>query len=173
MSGLDSAFAELRDSSNVVIDRESTGIDGHPVLEDGPFRLGAGQPDQCFTGKMDNVRIYNYSVSNPGTKVAEQPKEVPSRFSLSQNYPNPFNPTTTIKYTIPSAEQVSLIVYDVLGRQVKKLVDKKISAGEYTIHWDGKNDANVNVASGVYFYQLEMKNEGVTKTQVRKMVLVR
>ncbi|MBD3287694.1 T9SS type A sorting domain-containing protein [candidate division KSB1 bacterium] len=169
----DSAFAELRDSSNVVIDRKSTGIDGHPVLEDGPFRLGAGRPDQCFTGKMDNVRIYNYSVSNPGTKVAEQTKEVPSRFSLSQNYPNPFNPTTTIKYTIPSAEQVSLIVYDVLGRQVKKLVDKKMSAGEYNIHWDGKNEADVNVASGVYFYQLEMKNEGVTKTQVRKMVLVR
>ena len=171
--GADSAFAELRDSTNTVLDRQSTDIDGHPVLEDGPFRLGAGQPDQAFTGKMDNVKIYNYSVASSVTKVAEHPKASPSIFSLSQNYPNPFNPTTTIKYTLPSAEQVSLIIYDILGRQVRKLVDKKMSAGEHVIHWDGKNNDDIEVASGVYFYQLEVINAGVTKTQVRKMVLVR
>ena len=105
--------------------------------------------------------------------MAEHPKASPSIFSLSQNYPNPFNPTTTIKYTLPSAEQVSLIIYDILGRQVRKLVDKKMSAGEHVIHWDGKNNDDIEVASGVYFYQLEVINAGVTKTQVRKMVLVR
>ncbi len=171
--GADSAFAELRDSSNVILERQSTDIEGHPVLEDGPFRLGAGQPDQGFTGKMDNVRIYNYSVASTGTKVAKHPKEKPVRFSLWQNYPNPFNPTTTIKYSIPPAEQVSLIIYDVLGRQVKELVNGKMSAGEHLIHWDGKNSDDNDVASGVYFYQLEVKNKGVTKMQVRKMALVR
>jgi hypothetical protein len=169
----DSVFSELRDSSNVVLERKVTDIDGHPVLEDGPFRLGAGEPHQCFTGKMDNVKIYNYSVANPPTKVAKQAKEKPVGFLLSQNYPNPFNPTTTIRYSVSSAEQVTLIIYDVLGRQVKELINEKMSAGDHIIHWDGKNSDDVEVATGVYFYQLEVKNNGVTKTQVRKMVMVR
>lgn len=171
--GADSAFTQLRDSSNVLLEHLSTKIDGHAVLVDGPFRLGAGQPDQAFTGKMDNVRIYNYSVASPGTRVAKKTKEFPARFSLSQNYPNPFNPTTTIRYSVPSAEHVSLIIYDVLGRQVRELVSETMSAGEYLIQWDGTDKNDIQVASGVYFYQLELKNKGVTKTQVRKMILVR
>ena len=56
---------------------------------------------------------------------------------------------------------------------MRELVNEKMAAGEHIIHWDGKNSDDVEVASGVYMYQLEVKNNGVTKMQVRKMALVR
>ncbi|MBN2354584.1 T9SS type A sorting domain-containing protein, partial [candidate division KSB1 bacterium] len=170
--GRDSAYTEMRDKDDQILERQSTPINGHAVMVSGPFRLGAGQPDQAFTGKMDNVHIYNYSIGGTSTKVAQDAGAVPTYFALMQNYPNPFNPTTNIRYSVPTSEEVTLIVYDVLGRQVRKLVDKALSAGEYSITWDGKNDENVDVATGVYFYQLEARNKNVTKLQVRKMVLV-
>ena len=74
---------------------------------------------------------------------------VPTRFLLSQNYPNPFNPTTTITYDIPQSEQVSLFVYDALGRRVAALVDRRLNAGRYEVQFDGSSLPN-----GVYHYEL-------------------
>jgi hypothetical protein len=69
---------------------------------------------------------------------------------LSQNYPNPFNPNTTIKYELPGASQVSLSVFDILGRQVSVLVNERRAAGVYEVKFDGSA-----LASGVYFYRLQ------------------
>jgi hypothetical protein len=74
---------------------------------------------------------------------------VPATFSLEQNYPNPFNPSTTIRYSIPEQINVSLVVYDVLGRKVATLVDEHLQPGEYTQVFDARN-----LASGMYLYQL-------------------
>jgi hypothetical protein len=68
---------------------------------------------------------------------------------LYQNYPNPFNPVTTIKYDLPNTSEVSLIIYDILGRKVKELVNTKQQAGRYDIQFNASN-----LASGVYIYQL-------------------
>jgi hypothetical protein len=84
------------------------------------------------------------------TGVASERGNAPAIFSLSQNYPNPFNPSTTIKYTLPSATQVKLSVYDILGREVSVLVNDRRDAGVYEIKFDGSN-----LASGVYFYRLQ------------------
>ncbi len=69
---------------------------------------------------------------------------------VAGNYPNPFNPVTTISYTVPHDEKVVLKVYDVLGREVRQLVDEYKTAGRYSVTFDGSD-----LASGVYFYRIE------------------
>ena len=87
---------------------------------------------------------------NFGNKATESTKELlPTEYTLYQNYPNPFNPVTTIKYDLPNASEVSLIIYDILGRRVKQLVNDKQQPGRYEIKFDASN-----LASGVYIYQL-------------------
>ena len=74
---------------------------------------------------------------------------IPATYSLSQNYPNPFNPTTNIKYSITKESQVTLKVFDILGRDVENLVNQKQAAGSYEVNFDASK-----LASGVYFYRL-------------------
>ncbi len=90
--------------------------------------------------------------------------EIPKVFSLSQNYPNPFNPITKINYSLPNQVNVTLKVYDILGRLVKTLVNEFKVAGNYSVSFDGSG-----LASGVYFYKIEA-GEFV---QSKKMVLVK
>ncbi len=93
----------------------------------------------------------------------------PDRFRLFQNYPNPFNPSTIINYQLPIDNWVTLKVYDILGREVKTLVNEHKATGSYTVQWDGTNSLGQPVASGVYLYRLKAGNF----SQVRKMVLLR
>jgi flagellar hook assembly protein FlgD len=88
---------------------------------------------------------------------------------LEQNYPNPFNPETTIKYSVPRSGNVSLIIYDSLGKLVKLLVDESKTIGHYEVNWNGKNDLGINVSSGIYF--CKMSSHGISKSI--KMVLVK
>ncbi len=81
--------------------------------------------------------------------------EVPSTFALEGNYPNPFNPSTTIRFQIAEPVHVTLTVYDVMGRTVARLVDQEMAAGSYAAEWDGKSNAGLIVAGGIYFYRLE------------------
>lgn len=90
--------------------------------------------------------------------------EVPKKFSLSQNYPNPFNPSTSIKFDIPNSTQVKLVVYNVLGSEVSKLVDDYLVTGSYEVKWDASN-----VTSGIYFYKLFTDKF----TETKKMMLVK
>ena len=89
---------------------------------------------------------------------------VPNVFDLSQNYPNPFNPVTQIKYAIPEKGFVTMKVFDVLGREVSKLVNKEQSAGNYIVDFDG-----TNLASGIYFYKLEINSF----SDVKRMMLIK
>jgi hypothetical protein len=105
---------------------------------------------------------------------------VPSDYLLSQNYPNPFNPSTTIAFEIPAGTSrqvgtVSLRIYDVLGRETMTLMNEEKPAGRYSITWDGRNSSGNPVASGVYFYRMEVRERnGSTRVHlVRKMLLVR
>ncbi len=84
------------------------------------------------------------------TDIEEESPLQPEVFSLSQNYPNPFNPSTKIKYSLPTNEFVSLRIYDVLGREVKTLVNQQQSAGVYNVQFDAGN-----LASGIYLYRIE------------------
>lgn len=85
-----------------------------------------------------------------------------NEFSLQQNYPNPFNPTTTIAYTIPQPEKVTLRVFDILGREVAELVNEQKETGTYTIKFDASN-----LTSGIYLYQIKAGDYSMT----RKLIL--
>lgn len=87
--------------------------------------------------------------------TAEVKLNKPERYDLSQNYPNPFNTTTQIKYALVNdqEQQTKLVIFDLLGKQIAILVNKKQPAGFFQVIWDGKDESGVSVASGVYFYQ--------------------
>jgi frataxin-like iron-binding protein CyaY len=89
---------------------------------------------------------------------------IPKTFFLSQNYPNPFNPTTTIQYSIPTEGYVTLKVYDMIGREVKILVDEEKSPGKYEAIFN-----RASLPSGVYFYKLT----ACTFNQTKKMILLK
>lgn len=79
----------------------------------------------------------------------------PRDFGLDQNYPNPFNPSTQIAYRLPEDSNVRLVVFNILGQQVRTLVNGRVSAGAFSIAWDGRDEAGRQVASGVYLYRLD------------------
>src|SRR5690606_16044772 len=109
---------------------------------------------------VDDICILGYDAGTSVTGTGENP----FTYSLSQNYPNPFNPTTSIHFSTPSLQNVSLKVYDMLGRQVAELVNGMHQAGNYTISFNGSE-----LSSGVYYYKLEAENF----TQTKQMVLVK
>jgi hypothetical protein len=100
-------------------------------------------------GGLKDSTYWNFTIT-PVEQI-----EVPMEFALQQNYPNPFNPTTTISYSIPNAASVTFEVYNVLGVKIRTLMAGQTkSAGSYTISWDGKNDAGINMSSGIYLYHI-------------------
>jgi hypothetical protein len=102
-------------------------------------------------------------VVSVGEKVARD-AAIPRTYALSQNYPNPFNPTTEMVYTLPATSRVTLKIYNILGQEVRTLVNDVQNAGRYTVRFDGGS-----LASGVYFYHLSAGSFN----QVKKMMLVK
>jgi hypothetical protein len=101
---------------------------------------------------------------------------LPSAYELSQNFPNPFNPATTIRYTLPYTSRVTLRIYNILGQEIQTLVDGLEGGGQKEIRWNGVNDSGTKVASGVYFYRLEVKEtreSGGLYSSVKKMLLLK
>jgi flagellar hook assembly protein FlgD len=103
------------------------------------------------------------------TTAVKNRGDLPATFELSANYPNPFNPSTTIRYGIPQDGPVSLVIYNILGQQIRTLVDTPMMAGRYSVVWDGRNQSGTTLSSGVYFYRLQA---GPTAL-VRKMLLLK
>ncbi len=95
---------------------------------------------------------------------------LPREIEMKQNFPNPFNPTTTINYVLPAAQTVLLNVYNVTGQKVRILFEGSAQAGENSVVWDGRDDSNRAVASGIYFYRLRTENGEVI---TRKMALLK
>jgi len=131
--------------------------------------------DSCQTNwfGIDSVAFVprfqpGYIIIGPEVGVNDE-KPIPGTFSLSQNYPNPFNGQTLISFSLPSDQRVRLAVFDILGREVKSLVDEMVSAGSYSVTWDGKNDKGEAIPSGIYFYRLSSAKYDETK----RMVLIR
>jgi glucuronoarabinoxylan endo-1,4-beta-xylanase len=111
-----------------------------------------------------SARYYQYGGADSIRVGVVEEVGLPTAHQLDQNYPNPFNPETTIRFSIPSSERVSLRVYDILGREVETLLDRPMLAGIYAAKFDGKARA-----SGLYVVRLTAGSF----VEVRKMVLVR
>lgn len=109
---------------------------------------------------IDSMAVVRHTTSD----VNEIPNVTPKGFALNQNYPNPFNPATTIQYSIVSAQQVSLKVYDLLGREVAALVNERQAAGVYEAKFDASK-----LSSGMYLYRLQAGSN----VETRKMMLTK
>jgi len=103
------------------------------------------------------------------SETAEESELIPGGFALEQNYPNPFNPSTTISYQVSDASPVKITIYDLMGREVRELVNEHKSVGTYHVTWNGLTDTGSQVASGVYLYQMEAGDF----VQTRKLILAK
>ncbi len=103
-----------------------------------------------YYGLADADKRGLYTTTHNAVTSVEKSDGLPENYSLSQNYPNPFNPSTTIQFSIPETEHVSLKIFDSVGREVKSLVNDNLGAGVYSIDFNAGN-----LSSGVYFYRLK------------------
>ena len=125
--------------------------------------VSAYLPRDTNAAHQNGVVVYRYKVT-PKITAVENVVSVPATFTLEQNYPNPFNPLTVIKYQLPALSLVTLIVYDVLGREVAALVHEIKPAGHYQVQWNASA-----LSSGVYWYRLSA--QGVTL--IRKALVLK
>ena len=109
------------------------------------------------------------TLSIDGSSLSIEENLVPEVFALHQNYPNPFNPITTLRYDLPEEAHVEIMIYDIMGREVKRLVNKTQDAGFKSAIWDATNDSGQPVSAGVYLYRI---NAGGF-VQTKKMVLLK
>ena len=108
---------------------------------------------------------FPYNLIPIGVRDASQP----TAYLLLKNYPNPFNPETNILYSIPQRDKVMLTIYDALGNEVVNLINNEIDTGDHAIVWNGRNDKNLKVTSGIYFAKLITSNQ----FKVIKMMLMK
>ncbi|MFA5834062.1 MAG: CHRD domain-containing protein [Bacteroidota bacterium] len=136
--------------------------------------------DSLFNG---GLYVNIHTAANPGgeirgqlepgqgtlTAVKRVSEVIPAEFSLEQNYPNPFNPSTVIQFALPNDAKVSLKIYDILGREVRTLINSDVVSGTSKVEWNGKNNFGQQVASGMYIYRIEAGSFVST----RKMMLLK
>ena len=142
---------------------------------------GEGPTLELINPSLDNALAssWGYSTNMYGTPGSENSvyqelfteniSSVPTDYILRQNYPNPFNPRTVIQYEIPTQGRVTITIYDILGREVVRLVAAVQGPGYKTITWDAKNEVGLAVGAGLYFYQLKT----AAYVNTKKMILVR
>jgi hypothetical protein len=144
-----------------------------PIWQNSVFRATRFSPDYPgFIGKDltpgDPIEIYPNSVDD-----SRLPK--PSSFTLRQNYPNPFNQNTIITYYLPDNKiqpaRVQLLIYDLLGRLVRELINETQQPGEHTVTWKGTDNSGADLPSGVYFYRLHILSTEIS--EYRKLVLMK
>ncbi len=99
---------------------------------------------------------------------------IPADYALKQNYPNPFNPTTRIEFSLPMESNVKLIVYNILGQEVIRLVDNQMSAGNHSIVWNANDEGGKKLTSGIYLYKLTASGINGNEFQdTKKMILMK
>jgi len=169
--------------SSAVVNADGTTAEGDPYFEfiipDGELSPGETSPTrnivfsdpQRLRFRFEVLVFGGLSGVGAGKRVPQKgiTLTVPVEPSLAQNRPNPFNPVTTISYDITESSRVILSIYNLLGQEVRRLVDEDQIPGTYSVVWDGKDEQGQDVGAGVYLYRLRTKD--FVKT--RKMVLVR
>jgi len=114
-------------------------------------------------GRSPNSQTWLFTVQGP-TGIVNTENGIPKEYNLYQNFPNPFNPSTVIKFDVPKKSDVSIIVYDLLGRESAVLLNREMNAGKYEITWNARN-----LSSGIYYYRMTSGTEVFTK----KLILVK
>ncbi len=157
---------DISDPTNLI---EVAQYDTYPLNDNPNYRGCWGaypftQNGMVFASDMEGyLTVLQFTETNTSVFVGE-PEQIPNKVVLHQNYPNPFNPTTTIEFSIPQTEFVTVKVYNIVGHEITTLINDELSTGNHSIQWDGSHQL-----SGVYFVQIE--SGSFIKT--RKMVLIK
>ncbi|MFC1724061.1 kelch repeat-containing protein [candidate division KSB1 bacterium] len=180
-SALDYKYSELEEKYADFIHAENSEngnfrlamAGGSPIKRDGEIltlRFNI-KDEESITD--ENILILNILEINDAVigkkSIKDETIGLPKTYDLSQNYPNPFNPETSIKYQLPKASKVMLKIFNILGQEVKTLLNETKKAGYYNIKWDGRNNLGLKAASGIYIYRISAGE--FIKT--RKMVLLK
>jgi hypothetical protein len=133
------------------------------------YPVSVFQAAKEYVAGIDTLK-FSSTGHNLITGVSRRPEpEVIRNFELKQNYPNPFNPETNISFRMDRSNDATLVIYDLLGKEIRTLVKRHLPAGEYSLKWDGKDDRGNQVASGLYFYRLTAGGQQAW----RRMLLLR
>ncbi len=188
-----SIYASLNDSNSemhlIVLNKTNQTIEGHFAVDSDiiyrpevkAFSFSDGNPDISSSGTSSIVNAnqfiynipplsaYHFVLSNSASNVIKE-NGSPQNFSLNQNYPNPFNPSTKIEFSIPELSFVSIKLYNLLGEEIKTLVNEEKEKGNYSINFSGED-----LPSGVYFYKLEVNSVSGSNnfSDIKKMVLLK
>ncbi len=176
------------DVNNIIVDARNQGMMAENLSSgEVRFLFASSDPQQNIVpGKIifvvsgnsplvtSRYRINNETSFKDGPKygvtaVDNSGNTIPAEFSVSQNYPNPFNPSTIIKYALPKESFVSIKIYNILGQEVKTLVNEDKTAGTYNVQWNGENNFGESVSSGAYIYRVVAGE----KVETKKMILLR
>ena len=154
-----------------VLSEDNLIVGAAEIIEGGYLRNSAVYGDDVTTEDIDGLKAgekisFAYHSDTLASHVQFNPMSfhdveldydtfLPTTFALYQNHPNPFNPITTIRYDLPEDGPVSIIIYDLMGREIKTLVKQVSAPGRYSVNWNGRNQWGKQIASGMYFYRME------------------
>ena len=142
--------------SYVINQPAEKGNDWILLLESGVKHILSGNGEIIVDGAVHSAML-------------KQEPQIPIHYTLSQNFPNPFNPQTEIHFSLPEEHKVTLVIFDILGKEVKQVINTTLKPGFHNVVWDGTDASNVQVGSGVYIYRIQA---GVFVNQ-KKMMLIR
>lgn len=151
-----SSLLTNQDSDSTVVFIYHTGHQANTEIRSGPILTittpGCGQLRNVTAATVQGNKV-NCEIG-AFTNIVESSNQRPEGFVLRQNYPNPFNPSTTIEFALPEASDVTLVIYNVMGQQIRTLSGGRLSAGDHSVVWDGRDDHGSPVASGAYLYHI-------------------
>jgi len=138
-----------------------------------------GEVKLSVSGKIDEKKFEGtnviYVIDPSGSTILDlsEQKVTPAFYPLLQNFPNPFNPQTTLRYTLPEASQVTLVIYNLNGAAIKTLIQAPQPAGIHSVNWDGTDEQNIIVPAGIYLCQLQAIGTTQKFSQTRKLNLIK
>jgi hypothetical protein len=156
--------------SGTVYDPENDGI---PLESLGVHEHWNNSTDKQYSrnlGTGEGIELITVLKTTP-TVVELSNVDIPGTFTLFDNYPNPFNTSTTICYSLPTSADIRLNIYNLKGEKVRTLINQHQSAGTFEISWNGCNDNNIRVASGIYIYRMGINTGREIDSQSRQMLL--
>ena len=166
ISKLDGAIAKLdQGNTNAAINKRQAFINQvNAFINGGNLTLDEGQPlIDAVNEVIDNLNGWN------GKRMVTEDVKLPDSYTLYNNYPNPFNPITTLQYDLPENNFVRITIYDLMGREVRTLINKNQDAGFKSVIWNATNNQGKPVSAGVYLYQIRAG----AFVQTNKMVLLK
>ncbi|NQV19721.1 MAG: right-handed parallel beta-helix repeat-containing protein [Armatimonadetes bacterium] len=163
----DSIFTQIN-IMNTLLELEGSGRNT-VCIENLPENIRRLNPADVQDFQIKSKNLLDYLLGEP--EPEEEPSDTfPACVSLHRNYPNPFNPTTTISFSIPEESKVDLSIYNIKGQKVRNLVSDDFKKGIHSVIWNGVDESGKSIASGVYFYKLNVN--GITK-QIHKCILMK